>query len=73
MFPNPNDNVLHIESEEPQQMIFRLSNDEGKIISEKRFFSKLDYSTRGLATGIYIVQICLGDGSRCHTEKLVVK
>ncbi len=73
MFPNPNDDVLHIESEETRQMIFRLSSGDGKIISEKRFFSKLDYSTRKLATGIYTVQICLSDGSRCHTEKLVVK
>lgn len=73
MFPNPNDDVLHIESEEPQQMIFRLSSSDGKVVSEKKFFGKMDYSTRGLAPGIYTVQICLSDGSRCHTEKLVVK
>lgn len=39
MFPNPNDDVLHIESEETRQMIFRLSSGDGKIISEKRFLA----------------------------------
>ncbi|MEO5642511.1 MAG: T9SS type A sorting domain-containing protein [Bacteroidia bacterium] len=73
MYPNPNDDVLHIESEEPQQMIFRLSSSDGKLIEEKKFFNKIDHSIKALAPGTYFVEISLVDGSRRHVEKLIVK
>jgi hypothetical protein len=73
MFPNPNDDVLHIESEEPQQMIFRLINLDGKLIVEKAFSYRMDYSIKKLAPGNYFVEVSLVDGSRRHVEKLIVK
>lgn len=73
MYPNPNDDVLHIESEEPQQMIFRLSSIDGKLIVEQKFYNKIDYSIKELTAGNYFVEISLVDGSRRRTEKLVVK
>jgi hypothetical protein len=73
MYPNPNDDVLHIESEEPQQMVFRLINMDGKLIVEKAFSYRMDYSIKKLAAGNYFVEVSLVDGSRKHVEKLVVK
>ncbi len=73
MFPNPNDDVLHIETEEPQELVFRLRNMNGQLIEEKKFSGNLDYPIMAIASGTYFVEISLVDGSRKHIEKLIVK
>lgn len=72
MYPNPNDDVLHIESEEPQPLKFQLMNSEGKIVAEEFFSGRLDYSIKGLAAGTYFARIGLKDGSRMHIEKVII-
>ncbi len=73
MYPNPNDGVLHIVSEEPEQLVFKLYNSTGQLVKEEKFFLRLDYSIESLAAGAYTVQISLQDGSRSHSESIIVK
>ncbi len=73
MFPNPNDDVLHITTPDPDELIFRLYSSNGQLVKEEKFRSQLDYSTAELAAGTYIVQVSLEDGTRSHSEPLIVK
>jgi hypothetical protein len=73
MFPNPNKDILRIETEEPNELVFRLMDINGKSIAEKKFVGKFEYNTTSLAKGTYLIKISLKDGSRAHTEKLVIE
>jgi trimeric autotransporter adhesin len=73
MFPNPTKDILRIETEEPNPLVFRLVDLNGKLIVEKNFTGKLEYNTKSLAVGTYLVQVSLEGGTRIHTEKLVVE
>jgi trimeric autotransporter adhesin len=73
MYPNPNKDVLKIESEEPNELYFRLLDMNGKLISEQKFIGKLQFETMSLAAGTYIVQVSLQNGTRLHSEKLVIE
>jgi trimeric autotransporter adhesin len=73
LFPNPNKDVLHIESEDPAELIFRLYDATGKLIAEKKFVRQLDYSIEHLPAGAYSVRVSLVDGSRVHNEQLIIK
>lgn len=73
MFPNPNVDVLHIATQDPSELLFRLYNSAGQLVKEEKFRSQYDYSTKELGAGNYIVQISLPDGSRMHSEQLIVK
>lgn len=73
MYPNPNDDVLHITTQDPSELVFRLYNSTGQLVAEEKFRGQLEYSTKELASGNYTVQISLPDGSRMHSEQLIVK
>lgn len=73
MYPNPADDVLHITAQDPGELIFRMYNSSGQLVKEQKFRSQLDYSTAELAAGVYTVQVCLKDGTRSHSEELIVK
>ncbi len=73
MYPNPSDDVLHIRTQDPSEMIFRLYSSAGKLVKEQKFRSQLEYSTSTLSSGTYTVQVSLEDGSRAHSELLIVK
>jgi hypothetical protein len=73
MYPNPNDDVLHIESEEPNELYFTLLNAAGQLVVKETFTNRIDYSIKDLPAGSYFVQVSLKDGSRLHTEPLIVQ
>ena len=58
-YPNPVQDELYINSDKKVQ-VAKLYNLDGKLL---RSFSKLPLSTKGIATGNYVIQILFEDGS----------
>lgn len=73
MYPNPNDDVLHITTQDPSELMFRLYNSAGQLVKEEKFTRQFIYSTKDLAAGSYTVQVSLKDGSRPHNESLIIR
>ncbi len=73
MFPNPNDDVLHITTTELGRLVMKIFSNSGQLVTQQTFTSQVDYETRGLAAGSYTVQVSLEDGSKMHSEVLIVK
>ncbi len=73
MFPNPNEDVLHITTAEPGQLVLKIFSNSGQLVNQQTFIGQIDFETGTLAAGSYTVQVSLEDGSRMHSEVLIVK
>lgn len=73
MYPNPTDEVLHITTAEPKPLVVRIYNSAGQLVFEENFSNQIDLQTSSLSAGNYTVQVSEMDGSRMHSEVLIVK
>jgi hypothetical protein len=77
IYPNPFQEKIFIEfnTDRPDNIVLRISDVSGRKIIEQKLVSvdnnRVEVSTQNLKQGIYILGLCLADGSVIGSEKVI--
>lgn len=73
VYPNPASEVIIVQTSLIGDVYFTLQDVNGNIISQTTFDTKVEFSTIGIAAGIYTICVKSVDGTASHSEKIVIQ